>query len=417
MKVPNKQILLISYVFPPYYGIGGRRWAKQANELTKLGYTVHVISAVNPFKQKSLWTDIVENNPAIILHKLPSLFPKVLVTPNLNFLEKIEYQIWIKVLPLFTRGAYLDRTIFWKNAMLRKSKQIINDYDIENIVCTGGPFGVMYYTTLLRKWFKNIFIINDLRDPWTWGSNWGFPILSSERISHEQLLEKAMIENSDIVTVPTLELKSYLDKNYLQYRDRIKTLFHFFDPEEIIVEEKTKSLRLRLIFYGSVYHHIPSLIEEAARTLFLFRDQISLDFYTDNNKHKTTFEKYGATNVSFHKQLPAKQLFGLFKNYDYVFLMLPDVGVDHISTKFYEVIYTKTPFLILCKYGLAARFVEENNLGIHAELNNLENILRKLTVDKRYKNYNYNFDLSPYSIRSNAEQIDAMFSCRYLLKK
>jgi hypothetical protein len=405
----GKHILLVSYVFPPYNGIGGRRWAKHADELTRLGYTMHVICAQNPFRQNSLWTDLVQNNPRIILYQVSAMFPKVLVRFEHSMLEKLMYRFWISILPWLTRGSYLDRTMLWKRQMHRKARQIITNYKIKNVICSGGPFGAMYQVTLLKKWFKDIFIINDMRDPWTWGPNWGFHNISPKRLSYESMMESDTVKDSDIITVPTLEMKTYLDNKYPLYSSKIKILHHFFDPTEITVEKKTQSAKLRLILYGTIYHHIPELIEETARVIAKYRDSITLDIYTDKHQHKSTFAKYGADNVTFHNQLPAAELFKLFRDFDYVLLTIPGVGVDHISTKFYEIIYSKTPFLVFSKYGLAPKFVVDNQLGVHAGLNELDNVFARLVKNKEMANYNTHFDLTGYSLTDNAKSIESMF--------
>ena len=403
-----KDILLISYVFPPHYGIGGRRWAKHADALTKLGYRVHVICAKNLFSRKSLWTGIVENNPDIILYPVSARFPKVLVSYEHSFFEKILYRFWVTVLPFFTKGSYLDRTILWKRTMLKKARQVISENRIKHVICTGGPFGGMYYTTLLKRWFADLFIINDLRDPWTWGPNWGFPGLEEKRMNYEQSLERKTILDSSIITVPTQEMKNYLDRKYPESAAKIKTLHHFFDKDEIKVEEKTKSEKLRLIFYGAIYHHITELLEEAAGTLAHYRQQVSLDIFTDKKQYQPVFTKHGAHNVRFFDQIPANELFKLFKNYDYVLLMIPAVGVDHISTKFYEIIYSRTPFLIFCTDGLAPQFIRKNNLGIHASRKHFRDVLDKLVKDKCYRNYNNSFEIEEFSLERNAKQIESM---------
>ena len=403
-----KHILLVSYVFPPYYGIGGRRWAKHASELTKMGYVVHVICAKNPFDKESLWWDLVKNNENIKIYCLPRMYPKVLVKFEHNFIQKILYKFWIFILPFLTKGSYLDRTIFWERVMLRKAKKIILENRINHVICTGAPFGVMFQVTKLRKWFHNIFIMNDLRDPWTWGPNWGFPNLEKKRMAHELLLEGNMIKNSDLITVPTLEMKKSLDTTYPEFAHKVKLLQHFVDINEIVVLEKTASEKVRLIMYGNIYHHIPELIEETARVIGNYKDQLILDIYTDKHQHKQTFSKYGATNVTFYDQLPEKELFSKFQHYDYVFLMIPGVGVDHISTKFYEIIYSKTPFLILCKDGLGPQFIVNNKLGIHAELNQLSKTFDMLVKNKKLIDYNTSFDVGPYTLNNNAKQIEVI---------
>ncbi len=401
-------ILLVSYVFPPYYGIGGKRWAKQADALTRRGHTIHVICAKNPFKEQSLWTDLVRNNPNIIVHQLPARFPKTLVRIDHSFAEKIAYKLWISLLPMLTRGSYLDRTMLWKGVMLRKARHLISKYGIKHVICSGGPFGAMQQVTLLKSSFSDLCIINDLRDPWTWGPNWGFHDLDASRMKYEQQLEREMVEHSNLVTVPTLEMQKFMHDKYPSFKNKITTLFHFFDQEEIAVEHKTLSPKLRLVFYGTIYHHIPELIEEAARVIAGFGDKVSLDIYTDKLQHKQTFEKYNANNVKFHKLLPAKELFAKFKNFDYVLMTIPNVGADHISTKFYEIIYSKTPILAFCRKGLAADFVVENRLGVHAGPGELENVLKRLVSDKTLKDYNDSFDLSGYSLEDNARTLETM---------
>lgn len=403
-------LLLISYVFPPYYGVGGRRWAKHSIALTRLGYTVHVICAKNPFEKPSLWYDEVKSNPNIIIHQLAGWYPKVLLTYVHNFLEKALYKFWVTLLPLLVKGTYFDRTIFWRRPMLTEANKLIRRYQIKQVICTGGPFCVMYYATHLKARHPGLTLVNDLRDPWTWGTNWGLSTMPHHRKAHEAMMERNMIAHSDFVTVPTLEMKRYLDENYKDYRHKFKLIPHFFDKSEITVQPKTKSSIIRFVAYGSIYHDIEFLIKELAQTLAAYRNELSLDMYTDKLQYKNLFFEFGAENVTFHEQVPARQLFSTFRDYDFVFLMLPSTGVDHISTKFYEIIYSQTPFFIFSKYGLAPKFVIDNNLGVHAEIGHLKERMNYLLQSRHKLNFNKTYDLSQYSLDAIARQITALFN-------
>lgn len=398
MSDERKHILLISYVFPPHYGIGGRRWAKHANELTKLGYTVHVIHSKNPFNKNSIWTDLVLNNPNIIRHELSTKYPRVLVNFDNRIIYKIYYKLLILILPLFTKGATLDRTVFWKKTMLKKARFVISEYNIKHVICTGGPFGSMYYTTLLKRWFNDLFIINDLRDPWTWGPNWGFPNLNKDRLDFEKLSEYKTLRDSDIISAPTESLTNYLQNKYPVFKDKVVLLPHFYDPEELFTDTKTNSDVIRLILYGNIYQNIENRIELLAKILEKHKKKIVLDVYTDKTNHFQTFIMEGATNVNFHLPLPAKELFAKFKNYDYVLLVHPDYGKDNISTKFYEIIYTKTPIIIFSTPGKGSEFITENNLGIHVDFTNIEHVFESLSKHELEFKYNNNFNISEYSI-------------------
>lgn len=405
MKTP-KHILLVSYVFPPYYGIGGRRWAKHASELTKLGYVVHVICARNPFDHKSLWWDLIKDNPDIRIYELPRMYPKVLVKFEHHFFQKILYKFWVTVLPFVTKGSFLDRTIFWKAIMLRKAKKLILKHQINHVICSGGPFGAMYQVTELRKWFNNLFILNDLRDPWTWGPNWGFPNLEPKRKAYELTLESKAIENADLFSVPSIDMSIYLKNKYPQFKDKFIHIPHFFDPEEAVPQQKTSSSgKIRLVMYGNIYHNIGAYVVRLAELMSQYGDAFSLDIYTDKQQHRHTFHRYGANNVRFFEQLDAKELFKKFADYDYVLLFNPSYNINNISTKFYEIISTRTPIILFCERGLGSDFLVANRLGLHADLGNIAALLEKLADRSIDFTYNSDYDISHFSLEAVTRSI------------
>lgn len=400
-----KHILLVSYVFPPYYGIGGRRWARHASELTKMGYTVHVICAKNPFDEKSLWWNLVKDNPHIHIYELDQRYPKVLVKFEHHLFQKILYKFWVTLLPFVTKGSSLDRTIFWKSIMLRKAKKLILKHQINHVICSGGPFGVMYQVTELRKWFNNLFILNDLRDPWTWGPNWGFPDLEAKRMAYELSLESKAIENADLFSVPSLDMSIYLKNKYPQFKDKFIHIPHFFDPEEAIPQAKTSSDKIRLVMYGNIYHNIQEYVARLAELMHLHRDAFTLDIYTDKQHHKHTFAEHRADNVRFFAQLDARELFKKFADYDYVLLFNPSYNINNISTKFYEIISTKTPIILFCEKGLGSDFLVTNHLGLHADLTTIAGLLEKLADRSLNFQYNRNYDISHFSLPAIARSV------------
>ena len=114
----NKNILLLSYVFPPYPGIGGRRWAKFAKYLSRKGYTVHVICAKNPFSDISLWMKDVQNDPNIIVYPISPEYPSILLRKPVSVVEKIMYRFNDLRIRLAAKGNPYERAVFWRNEML-----------------------------------------------------------------------------------------------------------------------------------------------------------------------------------------------------------------------------------------------------------------------------------------------------------
>lgn len=405
MPDKKKQILLISYVFPPYYGIGGRRWARHTEHLAKLGYTIHVICAKNPFKKTSLWTNNVSNNSNIIVHQLPTKFPNVLVNYTPSFFQKLLYKFWITLLPLLTKSNYLDRSVFWKNVMLKKTETVIKENNINEVICTGGPFSVLYFATFLKKTFPNIFLISDWRDPWTWAPNWGYDTLSKERMLVEKNMEQLTVQNSDVVTVPTESMKVALTERYPSFAGKVKIIHHFFDKEEIVLAPKSIAKKTRLVLYGTIYINTSHFFNELAAYLAMHIDTFSLDVYTDNPSCQSIFEKHKANNVNFYSALPAKQLFAKFKDYDFVLLVHPSYGKDNVSTKFYEIIYSRTPILLISEPGLGAEFVLNNRLGYHASKGEIGKVLTQIHANKESFQYNNTYDVARYSIEQITSEI------------
>ncbi len=401
----NKNILLISYVFPPYYGIGGRRWARHAEYLAKSGYTVHVICAKNPFDKISLWQKNIEGNKSIIVHTLPSRFPKSLLNYRSGLLNKIIYKFWITILPFFTKSNFLDRSVFWKSVMLRKANELIKTNEIKKVIVTGGPFSVLYYATLLKKTFPDLFLMSDWRDPWTWAPNWGYSNLAPERMKEENRMELITLKDSDVITVPTDSMKMSIVKMYPEFANKIQIVPHFFDMDEIPVKQKSQSNKLRLVYYGTTYIQTGHFFEELVKSLKAFSDDVTLDIYSDNPNCKPIFDKHKVTNVNYFQILPAHLLFSKFENYDMVLLVHPDYGKDNISTKFYEIIYSRTPVFLISEAGIASDFLISNKLGYHARKGEIHSVLNQLISFKNNIPYNKSYDVSGFSLPAITSQI------------
>jgi len=409
-------ILLISYVFPPYYGIGGRRWARHAEALTELNYRVHVICAKNQFKKTSLWYDNIKNNPNIILYQLPAKYPSVLVNYPKNLIQKIEYKIWDAILPMISKGSYYDRTLFWKKPMLKTASSIIEKYNIKHVICTGGPFSVMYYATQLKEKFAGLFLLSDFRDPWTWGPNWGYSSLSVKRMKYEKELERKTVERSDVISIPGDGMQKYFEENYPDQRLRLTIIPHFYDPNEINPKPKETSDKVRFILYGTIYQNMSRVIKKTAEMFARFKDRVILDIYSDQIEHKQVFMTAGATNVTIYQPLPPKQLFEKFINYDYVYLLNPNYNTNNISTKFYEIIASRTPVWLVSDYGKGAEFLKSNDLGIWVTESNMEEQFEKLLNKQLIFNYNSSFNIRNFALPNVAKQISEILKKRSPLK-
>ena len=245
----KKHILIINYYFPPYPGIGGRRWSKFAKYLARKGYIVHVVCASNPFPQEqSLYYDEVKSS-GIVIHSLPANYPRILLGTPMTFLEKIKYRFFDMTLKIFSKGTPYDRAIFWKKNMLSKCRQIIEELNIKTVIVSGPPFRVNYYSVELKSIFPDIKLINDFRDPWTLGHIFGMNNLSKKKMKYELYMEKQVMDASDIITVPIDSMVSHLKKKYAEHVNKIVKLPHAFDEDEVCKNNYSGERKKQLLLY------------------------------------------------------------------------------------------------------------------------------------------------------------------------
>lgn len=364
LKEP-KHILIISYVFPPYPGIGGRRWAKFAKYLAKKGYVVHVICSENPLKQTSLFNkDIV--HPNIHVHPLPPNYPSVLVDDVRSVMDKISYRLNLLLLKLKVKGNYYDRGVLWKDQLVNASSRLIREHGIKDVVVTGAPFSLLDHAIALKKIFNKIRLIADLRDPWTWGSGYGMSIISEKRQNTEKGMETLVMKNYHRVFVPSEEMKSHLMKEYSSEASKVTLLPHAFDKDEINVVKPQSSDKIKILLYGTLYDKGENIYSELAKVIVSHQD-LHLDVYSSSSRYSACFQIKGLLKkqVNYHQALPPDQLFSKFDQYNAVLIIQPDFALDHITTKIYEIIYSGLPLILISKPGKLSAFITENKLGKH----------------------------------------------------
>ncbi len=370
----KKNVLIINYVFPPYPGIGGRRWAKFAKYLHRRGHKVYVIAAQNPFDYESTFIEDIKELPKENLFYLPSLYPQIMISPLKSVWDKLKYQFWYRVLPFFTNGNYYDRSMFWKKQLQSKIEELIQSKNIQTILVTGPPFHYVYYTLQLKDKYPNVKFIVDYRDEWTFNGVHGIDIIGEKRKQKEIEKEKFVCEKADKVITCHRPILEYLKTNYSI--NSYELIMHSYDKEDFIklkLDTGQPKNQFILSIYGTFEEERFLRILDSF-LIFLKKQKIDLyqkifiNFYL--LKKNYLLDKFDHKNkIQIHYNLNPSELFNKLLQSNYI-IVATIPKANYFTSKFPEIFYLRKPILFFSEKGLVSEFIEQYKIGVHLTENN-----------------------------------------------
>lgn len=394
------KVLIVSYVYPPSTGVGGRRWSKFVKHLNKSGSDIYLLT-VNPespySKHPSERAFIKE------VSYLNNIYPKVIGSIPESIIEKIKYKFALAFVRLLSKGNYYDRSVFLKKQFLNRSGTLIKKHNIDKVIVTAAPFRLLYFGVLLKQLF-NIKLVADVRDPWTWGDGYGMKLLSNKRKEKELFFEREVLENADAVTVPVSPMLKHLQKSYPAQESKIKLLPHAYDLDDFDSEDiiQNNTDEFNLIYGGTIYRGLENEYEALYELCKLhsgvdFKIQIHANkFQYLSIKKKDEIKK----NLIISPYISPNDLMAKIKGADAYLLIFPDEVKDFITTKFYEIIQCRTPIIFIGATGEVSQFITLNNLGVHIEPKNIKSQLLEIISKKSEINYNVDFPVEQYSFNT-----------------
>lgn len=244
----GRQILLLSYYWPPAGGIAVQRWLQMSHHLAEMGWQITVVTSANPdYPQMDL---NLKNNihptiktikiqgfePRNFLAKLSSLFKKnekVNLDNTLNQDDKNKGLV--QKLILWIRSNYFipDARIGWARKVAKKFPELnITPPDI--IISTGPPHSTHIAARSLAVHF-NIPWVADFRDPWMeieYFERLNLTERSRKRHGH---LELEVLSSADLVTTVSPSWARLFQSKGAR---RTAVIFNGYDAEDFQREKK-----------------------------------------------------------------------------------------------------------------------------------------------------------------------------------
>jgi len=257
-----------------------------------------------------------------------------------------------------------DTAFAWRKPLLSELGKLHQDNPIDVLVATGAPFSLLYFAREFKRLHNEVKYVIDFRDPWTWGSWYGWPTLSARKKKFQHLMEQESMDTCDIACVPTQNMGAVLKCTYSSNSSKVYLLPHAYDPEKFpAMTEDGKGKGF--IYGGTLYSGIEQDLKSLDKVLKANPDtDFKWDIYTESSNAMLD-SKFGNGTVNKVAFVPEEELFKRIKESAAYLVFFPPSQVDLISTKFFEIIYLGKPILYIGEEGAVGRFIRENRLGVH----------------------------------------------------
>jgi len=376
-----RNILYISYYFPPMGLSGVQRTTKFVKYLPEYNWKPHVLTTTaDSFYayDESLMDNFVgreieilrtqqKGNKSRKVRKLPSYFIQKIGRFVLNFL----YQP--------------DSKIKWKNPALQLGRELIKENKIEVIVATAPPFTDFLIARELSKEFGIPFIV-DYRDSWVDNPFHYYPTPFHKRFSTK--LEEDILKHARHIIVITRQAKvSLLQRfRYLSHQD-ISIIPHGFDADDFkeFSEVQPDPKKLTITHSGVFQdNRTPKYFLKAVAVLIkqdkTLANTLELRFIGIMRKgHAKLIKKYGLTaNVKMTGYLNHSDSIRNLMESDILWLMLNDT--HRTPGKLYEYFGARKPILICSPDGIMRKTAQESGAAIATDPKDVKQIADALST-------------------------------------
>lgn len=383
-------ILLCSFYYPPYRGIGARRWAFFSRFLADRGYSVAVVRGPAGNSAEA------ENKPGTSIYPVEhEAFPRISI-PRLPFLTEC---------------------LRWQKPFRSVLESVIRQQKPRLLVFNGGPF--FYFPlapSLAGKYHLPYWL--DFRDAWGLGSHLDLRF-SAPFIRR---LEKRAVTNARLVTDVTPEMTALRRRHFPDLPpERWQTLENGFEGEaEIQAKQNRAPGPLRLAIWGKFAAYKREHAEMLFATLSATPALASCEIHHFGDENEAALLAKTAARFNLENQL---KLHG-YLDYEEGLAKVAEMDlaiVNHrsplmVGSKVYDYIRLNIPMLAFTRPGealhrLLGPFRHAYPAGDRQET---LTVLKKINI-VRPDRLDPNLDAGPYSRRTQADKMLSLLEA--ILKK
>ncbi len=376
----EKNVLIVTYYWPPAGGPGVQRWLKFSKYLPELDYETHIFTAENAnyaLRDQTLESEI---NPKLKIIKFPIWEPYSIAEKfNKNnqkhaagFFEENKKQSLKSRISLFIRGNFFipDARKFWIKPSVKFLTKYILDNHIQTIITSGPPHS-SHLIGLKIKEKMNVQWIADFRDPWTNIYYYKHLQLTNWADKKHHQLEKKVLETADKI----ISVNDEYRENYQKITQKpVFCLTNGYDsediPENIVLDEPFSLAYIGAMFQDRNPQILWEVLQELCNELDNFRKNLSIKFIgkIDDSIFKLIEDKNLGENIDYKGYLPHNEAVAeQFKSQ--ILLLITGNEPEkkgNVPGKLFEYLASKRPII---SFGPAESMIEkiinEANAGKH----------------------------------------------------
>lgn len=256
-----KNVLIISYYWPPSGGPGVQRWLKMVkflklHDICPIVLTVSPSSATYPIIDNSLSEEV----PADLKVYRTNSFEPLKIFAKLFGSEKIPYSGFANVetksffskITRWIRGNFFipDARKGWNKYAIYMANKLIVEKEIACIITSGPPHSTHLIGIKLKE-VHGVEWIADFRDPWTDIYYYDQLLLSKRSRLKNSVYEKEVLNKADKV-LAVCESNARLLKSKMNDKSKLSIIPNGYDKSDFPTIQKTKNEVFRIGYIGTL---------------------------------------------------------------------------------------------------------------------------------------------------------------------
>lgn len=382
----KKNILVISFAYPPTNVVGALRPYYISKHLNKSGNNVTVITSrshkklngLDEYHDHEIYSPSISPNGKVKViyigkylgrHGKPNannLRPK---SPLKSALNHIVY----KVAKGLSYPIYPDKAVHWSYLVqhyLKKNSEIVNNTDI--IISTYPAPSNHNIAKYIKRINPNIHWIADFRDFYYQNNLQHQP--SFKNTLHKRLESKFIREADSLIFVTESMLEKY-QLAYSQYRHKMQCIYNGFDKEDIIsIDSKPAEPKLSIFYAGSFYNlqrspfPLLKILDISFSTGLLNEKDINIKIAGNIDEvTKSRIAKYKSSScIEYLGVVPRKEAINYMAKSTFLWLIVANIPSHYetVPAKLFEYIGVRRPILNFAPdRSEASRIIEANKIG------------------------------------------------------